>query len=67
MMGQFVYIDAKVCRVLLHYISFATRRQKCVQENWPYTKKGPNCKNSENKRFYNAVLLDKFKQRESSQ
>ena len=35
---SFVYIGAKVCQVLLHYILFATRRQKCVQENWPKTK-----------------------------
>ena len=29
---MFVYIGAKVCQVLLHYISFAIRREKCGYE-----------------------------------
>ena len=30
----FVYIGTNVCQVQLHYISFVTRCQKCVKENW---------------------------------
>ena len=40
MMDQFRYIGVKVCQSLLHYISFATRGQTCVKENWPLTKWG---------------------------
>ena len=46
---------------------FAIRRRNCVKENWSRTKSGSNCKVTGNKRFYNALLLDKFKLLDSSQ
>ena len=68
MIGKFRFYQRKgIYQVLLHFTSFAIRRQKCVKDNWPRTKWALNCKVTENKRFYNALLLDKFKQMESSQ
>ena len=32
---SFFYIVPKVCQLLNHFTSFATRGQKCVKENWP--------------------------------
>ena len=64
--GKFRFY-AKVYQVLLHFTSFAIRRQKCGKENWPQTKWALNGKVTENKHFYNALLLDKFNQMESSQ
>ena len=60
--ASLVCISAKVCQVLLRHTSFAMWRQKCVKENWSRTKWGSNLKVTRNKRFYNALLLDKFKQ-----
>ena len=47
--------------------SFATRRRNCVKENWSRTKWRSKCKVTGNKRFYIALLLNKFKQLDSSQ
>ena len=46
---------------------FCNRRRNCVEEDWSCTKLGSNCNVTGNKRFYNALLLDKFKQFDSSQ
>ena len=48
-------------------MSFAIWRRNCVIDNWPLTQRGSNCKVTENKRFYNVLLLDKFKQFETFQ
>ena len=65
--ANLVYISAKVCQLLLRHTPFAIRRRNCVKENWLRTKWGSNCKVTVNKYFYNALLLDKFKQLDSSQ
>ena len=45
------YISAKVCQVLLGYTSFPIWRQKCVYENWSWTKWGSTCKVTEKSVF----------------
>ena len=50
-----------------HVLSFAICRRNCVKENWSLTKWGSNCKVTGIKLFYNALLLDRFKQLELSQ
>ena len=46
---------------------FCILASKLCLENWSQTKWGSNCKVTGSTRFYNALLLDKFKQLESSQ
>ena len=49
-------------------MSFAIRRRNCVNKiGHEPSGGGSNCKVTGNKRFYNALLLDKFKQLDSSQ
>ena len=66
-LGQFCLYQCKGKSVKLRHTSFAIWRRNCVKENWSWTKWGSNCKVTGNKRFNNALLLDMFKQLESSQ
>ena len=64
---QFSLYQCKGMSVTAASHIFAIRRRNCVKENWSRTKWGSNCKVTENKRFYCALLLDKLKQLDSSQ
>ena len=62
--GQLVYISAKVRQVLLRLLQSGV---KSVLKKIGHEPSGGQIVKSQNKRFYNAHLLDTFKQWESSQ
>ena len=65
---SFVYIGSKVCQLLLHYISFATRGgQTCVKKNGHKPSECQIVTSHKISVFINSLLLDEFKQWESSQ
>ena len=67
MIGQFSLYQCKGMSDTAASHVFCNQASNCVKENWSRTKWGSNCKVTGNKRFYNALLLDKFKQLDSSQ
>ena len=60
--GQFSLYQCKGMSGTAALHIFCNQASKCVEENWLQTKRGSNCKVTENKHFYNALMLDRFKQ-----